>query len=134
MSVRSTAEQVIQSAAETTALRFVLANEQEALLYSGRQTVDAAARFWKDRARNTVIRLGARGSRWVSADFDLFGRPRRVKSVDTTGAADAFNGGFLCGRLRDFSPEATLRLANYVRAMATRLPGGIAGLPRQGLA
>jgi sugar/nucleoside kinase (ribokinase family) len=114
-------------------LDYLFFNEQEALLYSRRRSLDEAAAFWKPRARNVIVKLGAKGSRWVSADIDLFGRPRRVKAVDTTGAGHAFNGGFLCAQLRQFSPEASLRLANFVRAMATRLPGGIAGLPRQGL-
>lgn len=112
---------------------YVFMNGPEALLYSRRDTMEAAIAFWKTQAPNVVIKLGSKGSRWVSDTFDLAGRPRRVKAVDTTGAGDAFNGGFLCGRLREFSPEATLRLANFVGAMSTRLPGGIAGLPRQGL-
>jgi ribokinase len=117
----------------TGALDYLFLDEKEALLYSRRETIDDAAAFWKARCRNTVISMGAKGSRWISDAFDRHGRPRRVKVVDTTGAGDAFNGGFLCGRLRDFSPDATLRLANFVSAMATRLPGGIAGLPKQGL-
>lgn len=114
-------------------LDYVFLNEQEAMLYARRDTREAAVQFWKTRAANVVIKLASKGSRWVSEAFDLVGRPRRVKAVDTTGAGAAFNGGFLCGRLREFSPEATLRLANFVGAMSTRLPGGIAGLPRQGL-
>jgi sugar/nucleoside kinase (ribokinase family) len=112
---------------------YLFLNEREALLYSRRSTADEAVAFWKARAGNVIIKLGAKGSRWVSAEMDLFGRPRRVKAADTTGSGHAFNGGFLCARLRDFSPDASLRLANFVGAMATRLPGGIAGLPRQGL-
>lgn len=114
-------------------LDYLLLDEREALLYSQRATLDEAAAFWKVRTENAIVKLGAKGSRWVSETVDLVGRPRRVKSADTTGVGAAFNGGFLCARLRDFSPEATLRLANFVGAMATRLPGGIAGLPRQGL-
>ncbi len=114
-------------------LDYLFINEREALLYSRRSTVDEAAAFWKTRAANTIIKLGPKGCRWISSERDLFGRPRRVKIVDSTGAGGAFNGGFLCARLRDFSPDASLRLANFVGAMATRLPGGIAGLPRQGL-
>ncbi len=114
-------------------LDYVFLHEREALLYSRRSTLDQAAAFWKERVGTAIIKMGPRGSRWISADLDLFGRPRRVKAVDTTGAGHAFNVGFLCARLRDFSPEASLRPANFVAAMATRLPGGIAGLPRQGL-
>lgn len=111
-------------------LDYLFLNDQEARLYSRRPELDAAVGFWKTQTGNVVLKLADKGSRWVSDSFDLVGRPRRVKAVDTTGAGHAFNGGFLCARLRDFSPEATLRLANFVGAMSTRLPGGIAALPR----
>jgi sugar/nucleoside kinase (ribokinase family) len=114
-------------------LDFLFVNEQEAMLYSRRETLAEAIAFWKARTANLILKQGAKGSRWISPEMDLFGRPRRVKSVDTTGAGHAFNGAFLCARLRGFSPEASLRLANFVWAMATRFPGGIAGIPRHGL-
>ena len=112
---------------------YLLVNEQEALLYSHREALNDAVGVLEDADRQPGDQAREQGQPVGLGCFDLVGRPRRVKTVDTTGAGDAFNGGFLCARLRDFSPEATLRLANFVGAMSTRLPGGIAGLPRQGL-
>ena len=114
------------------AVDYLFLNSQEALLYSNRKTLAKAVEFWRTHPGVVALKLGAKGSRWLSAGIDLVGPPRHVKAVDTSGAGDAFNAGFLCGRLREFSPEATLRLGNFVGAMSTRLPGGIAGLPRQG--
>ena len=53
----------------------------------------------------------------------------RVRAVDTTGAGDAFNAGFLAARLRGFDLSESLRYGNHVGALSTRRAGGIAALP-----
>jgi sugar/nucleoside kinase (ribokinase family) len=94
----------------------VFLNEAEAKLY-------ARAR---QRARNIVIKVGSRGSRWgtVSAPAP------RVRTVDTTGAGDAFNGGFLFAWLDGQPARDCLRLGNFVGARSTLAAGGVDALPR----
>ena len=53
-----------------------------------------------------------------------------VDVLDTTGAGDAFHGGFLYGVLRKMSLEDTLRFANAVAAMNCTALGGRPALPR----
>jgi sugar/nucleoside kinase (ribokinase family) len=113
------------------ALDYVFFNLEEAAFYARRVSLDGSARYWRVHARNAIIKLGAQGCRWVSADRDLLAPGVRVRIVDTTGAGDAFNGGFLYALLKKMSPEACLRFANTVGALSTRAPGGIAGLPRR---
>jgi sulfofructose kinase len=48
---------------------------------------------------------------------------------DTTGAGDAFRGGFLYGLLRDEDVETSLRLANAVAALKCRDLGARTALP-----
>jgi len=112
------------------AVDFLLVNEDEAKLYSKRRSLAQAEGFWKQHAKNTVIKLGAKGSRWISARGVIEEPAPRVNAIDTTGAGDAFNAGFLAGLLSGLPARRTLRLANTVGAKSTRAVGGLDGLPR----
>ena len=114
------------------ALDYVLLGEREALLYSRRQTLQAAIDAWRAHPHHVVVKLGTRGSRWIAPGVDLHVPAKRVRTFDTTGAGDAFNGGFLFGIVRGKPPRICLRLANFVSAMSTRMAGGIDALPRPG--
>jgi sugar/nucleoside kinase (ribokinase family) len=52
-----------------------------------------------------------------------------VPCLDTTGAGDAFHGGFIYGLLTGLSVEDTLRLANAVAALKCRGIGARTALP-----
>ena len=110
---------------------FIFVNEVEAALYAGLPARRSPADFWRGAATNTIVKLGRRGSRWLSPQIDLRAAAPRVRSVDTTGAGDAFNGGFLCALLRGAAPRDCLRAGNSVGAQSTLAAGGIAALPRR---
>ena len=113
---------------------FVFVNEAEAALYARTQRSAPAFAFWRRTARNTIIKLGPRGSRWIGGGrdgIDVMAPAPRVRAVDTTGAGDAFNGGFLTAWLDGRPPRECLRLGNFVGAQSTLAPGGMAGLPRE---
>jgi len=109
---------------------YLLINEDEAKLYSKRRTLAQAESFWKEHARHTVIKLGSKGSRWISSRGVVEEIAPRVRAMDTTGAGDAFNAGFLAGRLSGLPARRALRLGNTVGARSTRAMGGLDGLPR----
>ena len=109
---------------------FLLVNEDEAKLYSKRKSLAQAESFWRQHARNTVIKLGEKGSRWVSSRAVVEEPAPRVRPIDTTGAGDAFNAGFLAGWLSGLTPRRALRLGNTVGARSTQAVGGLDGLPR----
>lgn len=110
---------------------FIFVNEAEAAMFAGSARRGRDAAFWRRRSRNAVIKLGSRGSRWIGPAVDVRAAAPRVRAVDTTGAGDAFNGGFLFALLRGRAPRDCLRIANFVGARSTLAPGGIASLPRR---
>lgn len=113
---------------------YLFLNRDEALMYARQATLAGALDRWRRGARHVVITLGARGSRLVGGGVDIRAGAPRARVIDTTGAGDAFNAGFLVARLRGATLHASLRLANCVGAVSTRRAGGIAGLPRRGSA
>jgi sugar/nucleoside kinase (ribokinase family) len=112
---------------------FIFVNEAEAALYARTRRAAASFGFWRNASRNTIVKLGPRGSRWIAgaqAALDVAAPAPRVRIVDTTGAGDAFNGGFLSAWLGGRSPRDCLRLGNFVGAQSTLAPGGVDALPR----
>ena len=78
-----------------------------------------------------VVKLGEEGC-WIrKGDREVRVKPFSVKVVDTTGAGDAFNAGFLYGYLKGRNIEDCGRMGNYVAAMCIQKVGAREGLPRK---
>jgi sugar/nucleoside kinase (ribokinase family) len=107
------------------ALDFVFVNEHEARLYTGEPTLEAAIPHWRRRQAITIIKIGEAGAVWLAPDRDIHAEAPAVKVVDTTGAGDSFNAGFLVAWLRGKSPEQCLKAGNKAGADSTRKAGGI---------
>jgi sugar/nucleoside kinase (ribokinase family) len=108
---------------------WVFVNDLEARAYSGRRTITSAVPRWRTLARGTVIKRGAQGALAVLSDGVMKVPAPRAAVVDTTGAGDAFNGGFLSGLVRGHRLETCLRLGSLVGSASTRKAGGLDGLP-----
>ena len=52
-----------------------------------------------------------------------------VRVVDTVGAGDTFDAGFIYGYLNDWGLEKSLRLACVCGALSTQAAGGTAAQP-----
>ena len=113
------------------ALDYVSINEGECLLYARESRVAAAVRYWQASCRNVLVKLGPQGCKWITPAGRLRAPACRACVVDTTGAGDAFNGGFLFALLSGRPARQCLRIANRVGALSTRMAGGIDGLPRR---
>lgn len=70
-------------------------NEQEALMYTQTETIEAALAQLKTLSQFIVITLGAKGALVSSKEQQIQVAGRQVTAVDTNGAGDAFSGAFL---------------------------------------
>jgi sugar/nucleoside kinase (ribokinase family) len=110
-------------------LDLVFLNEMEALRYSRERSVSAALKVLASPGQAVVVKLGRRGSIAMQDGIVYRSRSVEAKAVETTGAGDAFNGGFLDAWLENRDIEAALRAGNACGALSTRVPGGSAGAP-----
>jgi len=91
-------------------------NEQEAMLYTGTETLDEAIPLLGRIAETFAVTLGSKGALVFDGEKLHSIAPRPVKALDSNGAGDMFAGAFLYALTRgmDF-PEAG-RLAGLASA------------------
>lgn len=105
-------------------------NEVEGRRMTGESDPESILRaFERAGARGVVLKLGARGAATLVDGRLLHVDPPVVTPLDTTGAGDCFNAGFLHAWLAGKSPEECLRLGNICGALSTRALGGVEGFP-----
>ncbi len=88
-------------------------NEREAELFSRGERL---SRLLGKVFELAIVKMGARGASLISPEGEIHVKAFKIKAVDTTGAGDAFDAGFLYGILRGLSREQALVLANAVAA------------------
>ncbi|HWC18024.1 MAG TPA: carbohydrate kinase family protein [Terriglobales bacterium] len=110
-------------------LEFIFPNEIEALEMTGQRSVERALSKLGGCVRVPVIKLGKAGSVAIVNGKSMRARSIRVRSIDATGAGDAFNGGFLHGYLAGWPLMDCLRAGNVCGALATTAAGGSSAMP-----
>ena len=115
-----------------SSLTWFLPNEREAACITGETEPHAMLQKFHELKIPTVIKLGALGSTLMTGDGAIVSAPPfPVAAIDTTGAGDNFNAGFLDAWLRGEPPLQCLRKGNYLGALSTRAMGGMNGFPTQ---
>jgi 2-dehydro-3-deoxygluconokinase len=105
--------------------------EDERLL-SGETTADAVAEHWSTLGcPETVVKLGAGGARLP--DGTVIPPPNVLQPLDTSGAGDAFNGGYLASRMNGNPIEKAViaghRLAGWCVMRAGAIPANDSAAP-----
>jgi sugar/nucleoside kinase (ribokinase family) len=103
---------------------------RDAQWLSGRTAPEDAVRVLGELVPTPVIKLGAGGAIGLEDGRIVRVPAPAVVPLDTTGAGDAFNAGFLWAYLRGESLERCLLAGNVCGALSTRAPGGTAAFPR----
>ncbi len=111
------------------AVDYLLPNEREAAMLCGGDAEDYLTFAERVALPSGVLKLGPRG-----ATMTVGGRRYQVSSpnvavVDTTGAGDAFDAGFIDALLDRAGAEDCLRRACICGGLSTRTAGALAGLP-----
>lgn len=102
----------------------LLPNEEEACRIAGTQSADEAIDVLAKRVPCVVVKRGSRGSSVRAGGQTFTAPPVAVSPVDTIGAGDSFNAGFLFGWLRNLPLQQCARAGNITGAFSTLRPGG----------
>ena len=86
-------------------------NEQEALMFTGKDSIDEAVTQLLVQNKTVVITLGAKGALVATHAEKIYVDGRKVNAVDTNGAGDAFAGAFLYAIKKGFDLEQAAELA-----------------------
>ncbi|UOE55378.1 sugar kinase [Bacillus sp. CMF12] len=108
----------------------LLTGLEEIRLISGMEEEDELALFAREYGiRDLVLKDGANGSKLFRDGDWTRAESFRVTPVDTVGAGDGFDAGYIYGWLNGFSKERLLQFANGVGALVTTVSGDNEGLP-----
>lgn len=90
---------------------------------------EGAQDLFKYGIKLVVVKRGKEGSYITNGVEEHVIKPFEVNCVDTTGAGDAFNAGFLYGFLKGKNIQKSGELGNLVASFCIQESGAIKGLP-----
>jgi 2-dehydro-3-deoxygluconokinase len=124
---RETAQAVPDGAIRTADIGLPTLDDEQAL--TGMSGADAVIAHWQRLGcTETVVKLGADGCRLP--DGTMVRPSTALAPVDTSGAGDAFNAGYLDGRLRGLSTRDAAEAGNALAGWTIMRRGAIP--PREG--
>jgi len=99
---------------------------EDELALSGPSTAEAVSARWRELgARETVVKLGAEG---CMIDGRIVSPASRLSPIDTSGAGDAFNAGYLHARLGGALPADAARCGHELAAWSLMRRGAVPAL------
>ena len=110
-------------------------NENEAEFYTGikindeRDARESAKKLLNMGIKNVIITLGEKGLFYSNGIDEIYIEANKVKAIDTTGAGDAFNGGFSFALLNGKKIKDCLEFANKVAGLSTTKLGAGDSMP-----
>ena len=106
-----------------------LPNQTEAVSITQANDIESVSRQLAQKAKLVAIKLGADGALACSDGAVARSESISVNVIDTVGAGDSFDAGFMYGYLNNWQIEKTLRLACVCGALSTQQAGGTNGQP-----
>jgi 2-dehydro-3-deoxygluconokinase len=100
--------------------------DDSALLFDHQSPQDTVAQWRSFGAAEVIVKLGARGCLVADAGhIEALPAPRVEAVVDTTGAGDAFNAGYLAARAAGEPPVRAAVAAQILASEVIQRPGAI---------
>jgi sugar/nucleoside kinase (ribokinase family) len=106
-----------------------LPNETELRAIGGAADTNVAIERLGQRVPTIGAKLGAKGGAAWQHGQTVYADAPPIDVVDTTGAGDSFDAGFVYGYLNGWELDRTLRLACACGSLSTRAAGGTAAQP-----
>ena len=106
-----------------------LPNDLEATCIAKKTELEAAEKFLASFGHTVVIKLGANGVRVVSSGHTFSAPAFAIQPVDTTGAGDSFNAGFIFQHVQGAPLQKCVAWGNACGALSTRALGGTEAFP-----
>jgi ribokinase len=110
------------------AVDYMMPNEKEAVLLAG-----SPERYLERCAslgvRHALVKLGSAGAVMLSDGMEYRVTPPEVQTLDTTGAGDAFDAGFIDAVLSGLTPKQCIEYGCVCGALSTRAVGALEALP-----
>jgi ribokinase len=106
-------------------------NQDEGALMTGKLNPEEMLRAFASRGgRGVAVKLGPHGAACLSG-ARMFHKPAAiaVKAIDTTGAGDAFNAGFLHAYLSGLAAEVCVERGVICGSLSVRKAGSLDALP-----
>lgn len=107
---------------------YVMPNEKEAILVAG-SPEGYLALCRSLGVRHALVKLGAAGAVMLSDGSEYRAAPPQVETLDTTGAGDAFDAGFLDAMLSGLPSHRWIEHGCVTGALSTRAAGALNALP-----
>ena len=89
----------------------------------------AAKKLLSLGVKNVIITLGVNGAYYTDGECEIHVPGIKVKAVETTGAGDAFNGGFATAIGEGMDVETALKFANCTAAISVTRLGAAESMP-----
>ena len=101
-----------------------LPNEREARKIAGTDDLEAAVRKLSELVPLLVVKLGKEGALAQRGEERFTSPSRKIEPVDSVGAGDSFDAGFLHQYVRGSDIKTCLATGNSAGALSTTRPGG----------
>ena len=116
---------------------YITPNETEAEFFTGikvetaEDCKSAALKFIEMGVKHVIITLGKRGAYYYDGEREITVPSIPVKAVETTGAGDAFNGGFATAIAEGMDIETALKFATATAAISVTRLGSSPSMPKR---